>query len=139
MCVCSDATCILKIDPLKQRAITFGKVSTKKNKWQGGVLCPSDGCVYAVPADMDNVLKIHTGHDTSTNKYNEIDFIDVPPPTDVEDKWQGGFLAQDGTIYGIPVSITFVHTLVSCIIYLVPSCQTHDTSKLHILCCITNL
>ena len=108
----SDATCILKIDPLKQRAVTFGKVSMKKNKWQGGVLCPSDSCVYAVPADMDNILKIHTGyHHGDTTKYNQIDFIDVPPPTDVEDKWQGGFLAQDGTIYGIPVSIlTWIRT-----------------------------
>ena len=53
----SDATTILRIDPLKNEAITFGKVDASRNKFQGGVLSVVDKCVYAVPADAGCVLK----------------------------------------------------------------------------------
>ena len=55
----SDATTILRIDPINHVATTFGQVSKTINKWQGGVLSRVDNCVYAVPADMDCVLRIH--------------------------------------------------------------------------------
>ena len=74
------------------------------NKFQGGVLAP-DKCVYAVPADMDCVLRIQTDPnlplvaDTIGSGLGE-----------VEDKWQGGFLANDGKIYGIPVGDLFFNS-----------------------------
>jgi len=83
--VVSDATSVLRIDPLKNEATTFGKVSSVKNKWQGGVLSSLDGCVYAVPADMHNILKIDTNPDTPVT----IDMLGSGFQ-DVEDKWQGG-------------------------------------------------
>jgi hypothetical protein len=104
----SDASSILRIDPMTDTAITFGHVSGKMNKFQGGVLSPKDKCVYAVPADMDCVLRIRTDPD-----------LPVVADTvgsglgDVDDKWQGGFLANDGKIYGIPVSTyTATRTLI---------------------------
>jgi hypothetical protein len=95
----SDATSILRIDPLKNEATTFGKVSTKINKFQGGVLSKVDNCVYAVPADMGCVLRI----DTDPNTPLSIDLVGEGFQ-DVDDKWQGGFLANDDKIYAIPVS-----------------------------------
>ena len=43
----SDATTILRIDPERNEATTFGTVDGGRNKWQGGVLSSVDGCVYA--------------------------------------------------------------------------------------------
>jgi len=79
----SDATSILRIDPLTNQATTFGKVSNTINKWQGGVLSRVDNCVYAVPADMNCVLRIDTDPDTPLN----IDLVGEGFK-DVEDKWQ---------------------------------------------------
>jgi len=93
----SDATSILRIDPLRNEATTFGKVSERKNKYQGGVLSSVDKCVYAVPADMNNILRIDTDPDTPL----AIDVIGSGFQ-DCEDKWQGGFLARDNSIYAIP-------------------------------------
>jgi hypothetical protein len=99
----SDATTILRIDPIKNEATTFGKVSKTINKWQGGVLSMVDKCVYAVPADMDCVLRIHT----DPNKPLEIDYVG-DNFQDIDDKWQGGFHAIDNKIYAIPVSYVIV-------------------------------
>lgn len=96
----SDATSILRIDPSTNHASTFGKVSSVKNKWQGGVLSPVDQCVYAVPADMNNILKIDTCPDTPLSIEMVGDGF-----KDVEDKWQGGFVAKDNRIYAIPENI----------------------------------
>ena len=98
----SDATSILRIDPIKNEAITFGKVNKSINKWQGGVLSMVDKCVYAVPADMDSVLRIQTDPD----KDLAIDLVGNNFQ-DIDDKWQGGFNAIDGKIYAIPVSSSF--------------------------------
>lgn len=95
----SDATTILRIDPIKNVATTFGTVSSSINKWQGGVLSKVDKCVYAVPADMDCVLRIDTDPDTPLR----IDLVGEGFQ-DIDDKWQGGFVGSDDKIYAIPVS-----------------------------------
>lgn len=104
----SDATSILRIDPVKDEATTFAKLSDTKNKWQGGVLSPIDKCVYAVPADSDCILRIDTDPDTPLKVDTTIgtEFLSGSSisSNDLTDKWQGGFLARDGNIYGIPVS-----------------------------------
>ena len=110
----SDATTILRIDPIKNEATTFGKVSNTINKWQGGVLSTVDNCVYAVPADMDCVLRIDTDPETPLN----IDYVGGGRGSDddeeeefqkIDDKWQGGFLACNGErIYAIPENINNV-------------------------------
>lgn len=125
----SDATSLLKIDPATDRCTTFGRVGLRTshasstpilNKWQGGVLCPTDGCVYAVPADADCVLKINTNPNDG-DAYNAVSLLPLPTTatgdndddsgTAVEDKWQGGFLGRDGLIYGIPENIDRVMQL----------------------------
>ena len=107
----SDATSILRIDPIKDEATTFGTVPRSINKWQGGVLSNVDDCFYAVPANMDCVLRVNTrrGDDdddddsTSTpSSYLRIDYVGEGCFPDVDDKWQGGFAGRDGRIYAIP-------------------------------------
>lgn len=90
----------MRIEPLKQEATTFGNVSSLKNKWQGGVLSQVDKCVYAVPADMNNILRINTDPDSAL----DIQMVGEGFK-DVEDKWQGGFMAKDNRIYAIPENI----------------------------------
>ena len=99
----SDATTILRIDPLQNEATTFGKVSASRNKFQGGVLSIVDKCVYAVPADAGCVLKIDTNPDTPLS----IDFIGKNFQ-EVDDKWQGAFVGNDNRIYAIPENINNV-------------------------------
>lgn len=126
----SDASSILRIDPHhpdnRAVATTFGNVNVNDcnaspsvllNKWQGGVLSPTDGCVYAVPANANTVLKI----DTNPNTPLDIEYLDCNLARDswfentdynnLEDKWQGGFLGRDGNIYGIPECVDRVMKL----------------------------
>ena len=99
----SDATTILRIDPIENEATTFGKVPGTINKWQGGVLSQIDHCIYAVPADNSTVLRIDTDPSTPLSfDYVGGDFQEVG------DKWQGGFVGRDGRIYAIPENINNV-------------------------------
>lgn len=99
----SDATSILRIDPIKNEATTFGKVGPSRNKFQGGVLSTIDNCIYAVPADADCVLRIDTDPNTPLKiGYVGTDFQDI------DDKWQGGFIGSDDRIYAIPENVDHV-------------------------------
>ena len=78
------------------------------NKWQGGVLSDVDDCFYAVPADMDCVLRVNTRRGdnadsmSTSSSYLKIDYVGEGCFPDVDDKWQGGFVGRDGRIYAIP-------------------------------------
>ncbi|KAL7550333.1 hypothetical protein ACHAWF_013591 [Thalassiosira exigua] len=99
----SDATSVLRIDPIANEATTFGIVPSAINKWQGGVLSDVDKCVYAVPADYSSVLRIDTNPMTPPSiSYVGRGFQDV------DDKWQGGFVGCDDKIYAIPENINHV-------------------------------
>ena len=103
----SDATSILRIDPVKKEATTFGTVPRSINKWQGGVLSNVDDCFYAVPANMDCVLRVNTDRicdddSVMSSSYLRIDYVGEGCFQEVDDKWQGGFVGQDGRIYAIP-------------------------------------
>lgn len=50
----SDATTVLRVDPVTSKVTTLGKLSEWRNKWQGGVLA-ADGKVYCVPCDAPQV------------------------------------------------------------------------------------
>jgi len=104
----SDATTILRIDPITNTATTFGRVSNTNNKWQGGVLSQIDKCIYAVPADDSTVLRIDTDPDTpSFTPTLAIDYVGSGFQ-DIDDKWQGGFVGRDERIYAIPENCNHV-------------------------------
>jgi len=112
----SDASSILRINTNTDYVTTFGVVSGEKNKWQGGVLAP-DGHIYAIPSNARNILCLDTKASNNSSKSNDDDnkkqilgndddsrysiklVGDLPPS---KDKWQGGFIGNDGAIYCIP-------------------------------------
>ena len=48
----SDATAVLRIDPVTEDVQTLGDVAPTKNKWQNGIV-GRDGAIYAIPADAE--------------------------------------------------------------------------------------
>jgi hypothetical protein len=103
----SNADSVLKIVPSTGEVSTIGDVRNVtphrkdgKYKWLGGVLA-SDGAVYGMPGDADCVLRI-------APYTSEVTLIGGPftpemGNTDKENKWQNGFMARDGCVYGIPL------------------------------------
>jgi hypothetical protein len=94
-CPACDTTAALMIHTKAGTCSTFGYAGDARNKWQGGVLSPRDGCVYCIPASGQHVLRIST----ST----------TPPALQLlgslpahKDKWQGGHVGLDGSLYFIP-------------------------------------
>ncbi|GAX17448.1 hypothetical protein FisN_5Hh096 [Fistulifera solaris] len=102
----SHADRVLKVIPgLQPKIHTIGGVlrsgshrTDGKYKYLGGAV-GADGKVYFFPSDSDFVLQV----DPSTDTCREVG----PNLRDIEkshnNKWQNGFTASDGTIYGIPL------------------------------------
>ncbi|KAI2490227.1 hypothetical protein MHU86_24356 [Fragilaria crotonensis] len=102
----AHADTVLKIEPgVEPRLSTIGGPlrtgrhrSDGKYKYLGGAV-GHDGNVYFFPSDSDYVLQV----DPRTNVVREVG----PCLADIEhihnNKWQNGFTAPDGTIYGIPL------------------------------------
>jgi hypothetical protein len=103
----SDASSILRIDTESDDVTTFGRVSEEKNKYQGGTLA-ADGFIYAIPSNSNNILCIDSNkrvkneaHDGDRNAAFTIGDIRCTK-NKIKDKWQGGFVGNDGAIYCIP-------------------------------------
>ncbi|KAL7504022.1 hypothetical protein ACHAXN_001722 [Cyclotella atomus] len=111
----SDASSILRIDTTTNEVTTFGCVEAtindyssndsvpEKNKWQGGVLA-KDGYIYAVPSNARGILRIDSRPElvTSIAAHDPARVSVIGNLPDTKDKWQGGFLVGNGSIYGIP-------------------------------------
>ena len=96
----SHSDCVLKIDPATQSVTTFGGPIASgtyrpdgKYKY-GGAVIGSNGAIYCLPSDADQVLKI----DPDTEEVTLIG----PAFDDCHNKWQNGYLAADGHVYAIP-------------------------------------
>ena len=70
---------------------------------QGGVLA-QDGYIYAVPSNARGILRIDSRPEsqTSVHKHDSSRIAIIGELPDTKDKWQGGFLVENGNIYGIP-------------------------------------
>ena len=75
-----------RIDPRTDKVTTISYTNNAKNKWQGGVLSPKDGCIYAIPSNELHVLRIDTNYSES-DQYQQISLIGPLPKK--KDKWQG--------------------------------------------------
>ena len=69
-----------------------------KYKFLGGV-CGHDGNVYLFPSDTDYVVQINC----KTDEVKEIGPSLITLERVRQNKWQNGFIAPDGVIYGIPL------------------------------------
>ena len=92
----SDADAILKITPSEKTVeVVEPRLSTMKNKWQGGVL-GRDGHVYCIPCDAPQVLRI----DPKAGTYGLHGELGEP----CANKFQGAYVHTDGTIWALPES-----------------------------------
>ena len=66
----------------------------RRYKYLGGALTLDKKSVYLFPCDAERVLKIDVATDTLV--------LVGPPLLDGENKFQNGFVARDGCLYGIP-------------------------------------
>ena len=95
----SNATSILKIDPVTHSVTTFGQSvledPANRSGWSyhGGQLA-SNGMVYAIPANAKRVLKICPR--------TEQLWVIGPSFGNMKQKWFGGIMGSDGCVYGIP-------------------------------------
>mmetsp|Transcript_28918 Transcript_28918/g.42875 ORF Transcript_28918/g.42875 Transcript_28918/m.42875 type:complete len:846 (-) Transcript_28918:51-2588(-) len=102
----NNADTILKIDTVRNDAISFlaGPDILKsgrhripqdgKYKYLGGALSTMDKCLYLFPCDAEQVLSINTITE-------EVKLVG-PELLEGENKYQNGFCARDGAVYGIP-------------------------------------
>lgn len=70
---------------------------------QGGVLA-NNGYIYAVPSNAHGILQIDSRPQSVTNiaAHDPARISVIGDLPDTKDKWQGGFLVGNGSIYGIP-------------------------------------
>ena len=76
--------------------------SDDKYKYLGGVVA-SDGCLYCIPSDADQVLKVDPL--TSTTSYVGMNLAHLADgQSRGQNKWQNGYSAKaDGCVYAIPL------------------------------------
>lgn len=74
-----------------------------KRYTKGGVLA-KDGYIYAVPSNARGILRIDSRPElvTSIAAHDATRVSVIGNLPDTKDKWQGGFLVGNGSIYGIP-------------------------------------
>ncbi|GMH97493.1 hypothetical protein TrST_g13888 [Triparma strigata] len=101
----ANADSCLKVCPSTGEIKVFGegKVRTGKHrddgkyKFLGGVL-GVDGNVYFIPSDSDRVVQVNP----KTEEVREVG-PSLENEIYVENKWQNGFSAEDGSIYAVPL------------------------------------
>lgn len=77
-----------------------------KYKFLGGVL-GKDDCVYFIPSDSDYVVRVECATETVREVGASLEHERI-----VQNKWQNGFIGEDGVIWGIPLKAETVLTIV---------------------------
>jgi hypothetical protein len=76
-----------------------GMERVSQNKWQNGLRCVQDKCVYAIPLAGETILRIDCSKE---DEDPEITTWKLPAPYKVRDKWEGGVITPTGVIYTVP-------------------------------------
>eukprot|EP00964_Phaeocystis_antarctica_P101899 scaffold67357_cov67-Phaeocystis_antarctica.AAC.1 len=112
-----NAMQVLCFDPRTQQATRVGagefiQELLGDNKWQGGVLA-ANGNIYGIPYNATQVLRFDPRTQQATRvlrfdpRTQQATLVGPELPGD-GNKWEGGVLAADGNIYGIPYNATQV-------------------------------
>ena len=97
-----NAQHVLVIDPTSGTAALQTRVCAGLFKWAGGVLA-SDGRIYAIPHNADGVLVVDPTDDSADWWSMPVGSGGIPwGASPGKHKWEGGVLAPNGLIYGIP-------------------------------------
>lgn len=124
-CFPSGSERVLQVDTVNRIARSVGPnlrdakmERLYQNKWQNGLTTKQEGCVYAIPLAAETVLRIRTGapegEDDIINQV-VVSTWQLPEPSNVLEKWEGGVLASNGIMYCMPNN----HKAV---LQIVPSC-----------------
>lgn len=96
ICIPAWSDHVLRIYPKDGSTKEFGYVKLNQKKgwnWHGGQLSPIDHCLYAIPSNAEQALKIDTKSNIATL---------IGPKIEGRNKYYGGLLSSKGCIYGIP-------------------------------------
>ncbi|GKY95253.1 hypothetical protein MPSEU_000487700 [Mayamaea pseudoterrestris] len=96
-----DAEQVLRVDIFAEELKLVGPLLMDgPNKFQNG-FTGRDGCCYGVPQRATGVLRITPA--AVTGQDDHVDILDCGPMSGVKDKFEGGVLSNDGTIFCIPL------------------------------------
>jgi hypothetical protein len=98
---------VLQIDTVKMEAKNVGPnlrdagmEMVNQNKWQNGLTCIQDKCVYGMPLSGHTLLRIDCSDE---EKDPEVTTWMLPTPKrDCRDKFEGGVMTDCGVMYTVP-------------------------------------
>mmetsp|Transcript_25484 Transcript_25484/g.37646 ORF Transcript_25484/g.37646 Transcript_25484/m.37646 type:complete len:531 (+) Transcript_25484:222-1814(+) len=80
-----------------------GLETVNQNKWQNGLACRQDGCVYGISLSGHTLLKIDCNVEEGENIDPEVTTWKLPSPRrDCRDKFEGGVITPSGIMYTVP-------------------------------------
>jgi hypothetical protein len=99
---------VLQVDPERMMAKNVGPnlrdsgmETMFQNKWQNGLTCIQDKCVYGIPLSGHTLLRIDCSKETEEDP--EVTTWKLPSPRlDCRDKYEGGVITSSGVMYTVP-------------------------------------
>eukprot|EP00980_Cylindrotheca_fusiformis_P014960 scaffold4095_cov117-Cylindrotheca_fusiformis.AAC.17 len=81
-----------------------GMEAVNQNKWQNGLTCVQDQCVYGMPLSGHTLLRIDCSNDAGDDDDDpEVTVWTLPSPRrDCRDKFEGGVMTDSGVMYTVP-------------------------------------
>lgn len=100
---------VLQVDTEKMEAKNVGPnlrdsgmEKVNQNKWQNGLTCVQDKCVYGMPLSGHTLLRIDCGKE-GEEEDPEVTTWQLPAPRrDCRDKFEGGVMTSHGVMYTVP-------------------------------------
>jgi hypothetical protein len=82
------------------------KEPIRNNKWQNGFLSNVDGAIYAIPLKAQTVLRIETRRKEgmAAKDNSEPTISTIGGSFTGLNKWEGGVLAKNGSMYCMPLN-----------------------------------
>jgi hypothetical protein len=95
---------VLQVDTTRQlvqnvgpNIVDDGLERMSQNKWQNGLVCQMEKCVYGIPLSAESLLRIDCSRNTP-----KVTTWDLPAPCKGLGKFEGGVVAPNGIIYTVP-------------------------------------
>uniref|UniRef100_A0A6V2LPU3 Uncharacterized protein n=1 Tax=Ditylum brightwellii TaxID=49249 RepID=A0A6V2LPU3_9STRA len=84
-----------------------GMESVFQNKWQNGLTCVQDKCVYGMPLSGHTLLRIDCSKSSGDDGNDDVDpevttWLLPSPRRDCRDKCEGGVMTSCGVMYSVP-------------------------------------
>lgn len=80
-----------------------GLETVNQNKWQNGLLCKQDGCVYGISLSGHTLLRIDCNTNDGAEEDADVTTWKLPSPRrDCRDKFEGGVITPGGIMYTVP-------------------------------------